>query len=131
MYFPSLSSCCIVANSTVIWKTYYYIENHASYDREIPRCLFLAGFDQLMLGYEKKESIYLPQEHLRKIFNLAGIVMPAVLLDGQAAGKWKKKDRRLTVELFSSVDDSRQRAICETAEMLWGQALTKIVIKEA
>ncbi len=112
-------------------KTYYYIENHASYDREIPRCLFLAGFDQLMLGYEKKESIYLPQEHLRKIFNLAGIVMPAVLLDGQVAGKWKKKDRRLTVELFSSVDDSRQRAICEAAEMLWGQDLTKIVIKEA
>lgn len=109
-------------------KTYYYIENQISYDREMPRCLFLAGFDQLMLGYEKKESIYLSQEHLRKIFNLAGIVMPAVLVDGQVMGKWKKKDKKLTVEMFSRVDKGGENAIREAAEMLWGQDLKKLVI---
>ena len=72
-------------------KTYYYIPNGKSYDKEIPPCIFLAGFDQLMLGYQKKESLYLPQEHLRGIFNLAGIVMPSVLLNGKVVGKWKKK----------------------------------------
>lgn len=109
-------------------KTYYYVENNVSYDRAIPRCLFLAGFDQLMLGYEKKESIYLPQEHLRKIFNLAGIVMPAVLLDGQVAGRWKKKNKKLSVELFSNVDQGRENAIREAAETLWEQQITEIVI---
>jgi len=39
-------------------KTYYYIPNGKSYDKEIPACIFLAGFDQLMLGYQKKESLY-------------------------------------------------------------------------
>ena len=35
-------------------------------------CLFLGGFDQLMPGYEKKDSRYLPKEYLRGIFNLVG-----------------------------------------------------------
>lgn len=109
-------------------KTYYYIENDVSYDRDIPRCLFLAGFDQMMLGYEKKESLYLPQEHMRRIFNLAGIVMPAVLLDGQVAGRWKKKNRRLNVELFSTADQSGEAAIRDAAETLWGGEVTEIVV---
>ena len=77
-------------------KTYYHIPNGKSYDNEIPPCVFLSGFDQLMLGYQKKESIYLPQEHLRGIFNLAGIVMPPILLNGKVVGKWKKKNSSLT-----------------------------------
>jgi hypothetical protein len=34
-------------------KTYYYIPNGKSYRESIPPCLFLAGFDPLMLGYQK------------------------------------------------------------------------------
>lgn len=109
-------------------KTYFYIDDHACYDREIPRCLFLAGFDQLMLAYEKKECIYLPEEHLRKIFNLAGIVMPAVLLDGQVVGKWKKKNRKLMVELFFAVDKSGESAIRSAADELWGEEMEALVI---
>ena len=100
-------------------KTYYYIENGRSYAENIPKCLFLAGFDQLMLGYEKKESLYLAPEHLRAIFNLAGIVMPPVMLDGRVVGKWKKKNRKLTVELFDNVQKSDIAAIKEKAESLW------------
>lgn len=68
----------------------------------LPRVLFLAGFDQLMLGYEKTESLLLPQERLREIFSLAGIVRPAVLLDGKVAGWWKKQNRKLSLHLFDS-----------------------------
>ena len=100
-------------------KTYYYIENGKTYDREIPPCLFLAGFDQLMLGYQKKESIYLAPEHLRGIFNLAGIVMPSILLHGKVVGKWKKKNRKLTVELFTKVTKKDLAVIKEKAESLW------------
>ena len=100
-------------------KTYYYIENAKNYNQEIPKCLFLAGFDQLMLGYEKKESLYLPQEHLRKIFNLAGIVMPALMLNGQVVGKWKQKNGKLTVELFDKVSEKEKKTVTEKAEMLW------------
>ncbi len=43
---------------------------------DIPACLFLAGFDPLMLSYEKRENPCLPSECLRGIFSLAGIVSP-------------------------------------------------------
>ena len=108
-------------------KTYYYIENGKTYNHDIPGCLFLAGFDQLLLGYEKKEGLYLSQENLRKIFNLAGIVMPALMINGQIAGKWKQKNGKLTVELFDKVSRKEQKMIPEKAEMLW-KDLKKIEI---
>lgn len=100
-------------------KTYYYIENGKDYTQELPDCLFLAGFDQLMLGYEKKESLYLPQEHLRKIFNLAGIVMSALMINGKIMGKWKQKNGKLAVELFDKIGAKEKRMIKEKAELLW------------
>ena len=56
----------------------------------MPDCLFLAGFDQLMLGYLKTESIFLAKEYIRGIFNLSGIVMAPILLRGRVAGRWKQ-----------------------------------------
>ena len=109
-------------------KTFYYIETDFSCDAAMPRCIFLAGFDQLMLGYEKKESLYLKQEYLRKIFNLAGIVMPPVLLDGQVAGRWKKNKRKLSVELFFPVTESDRSIIEETGRALWGESISDIEI---
>lgn len=100
-------------------KTYYYIENGKSYAHDIPACLFLAGFDQLMLGYEKKESLYLKPENMRSIFNLAGIVMPPVMLHGQAVGKWKKKGHKLSITLFTAVGEHGESVIREKAEALW------------
>lgn len=110
-------------------KTYFYIENGKKYDEGIPKCIFLAGFDQLLLGYQKKESLYLPHEHLRGIFNLAGIVMPAILLDGKVVGKWKKKNSKLVITLFESVCSENKKIITTTAESLW-QSLKKIEFEE-
>lgn len=104
-------------------KTYYYIPNEKTYDKEIPPCIFLAGFDQLMLGYQKKESIYLPQEHLRGIFNLAGIVMPPILLNGRVVGKWKKKNANVMFTLFETISDREKKIISNTAENLWDSIL--------
>ena len=109
-------------------KTYYYIPNEKIYDKEIPACIFLAGFDQLMLGYQKKESIYLPQEHLRGIFNLAGIVMPPILLNGKVVGKWKKKNANLTFTLFESITVKDRKIISNTAEEYWKE-ISKITFE--
>ena len=101
-------------------KTYYDIPSGHSYDREIPSCVFLAGFDQLMLAYQKKESVFLPSEHLRGIFNLAGIVMPSVLLNGKVVGKWKRKNARFTIILFEFLEASEKKVVMDAAEKLWG-----------
>ena len=96
-------------------KSYFYIDNGLPAG-ELPGCLFLAGFDQLMLGYEKTESLFLPKEHMRDIFNLAGIVRPAILVDGTVVGWWNLKNRKLKITLFSPAD---QQLIERTATALW------------
>ena len=100
-------------------KTFYYIENGRNYDVDMPDCLFLAGFDQLMLGYEKKESLFLAPAHLRGIFNLAGIVMPSIILRGEVVGRWKKKDNKLTMELFVPLQEQDKTLVKAKAEALW------------
>ena len=104
-----------VTEITLDGKSYFYIYNglHAG---NLPDCLFLAGFDQLMLGYEKTESLFLPKEHMRDIFNLAGIVRPAILVNGTVVGWWNLKNRKLKIALFSPAD---QKLIFDTANRLW------------
>jgi len=100
-------------------KTYFSIHNRLELSQEIPECLFLAGFDQLLLGHEKTESLFLPPEHLRGIFNLAGIVMPAVLLRGRVVGKWKRTGKKLAVTLFEEVSAGDKKHIEESAFGFW------------
>ncbi|MDO4317459.1 MAG: winged helix DNA-binding domain-containing protein [Lachnospiraceae bacterium] len=98
---------------------YFYMGDLNGDYPDIPPCLLLAGFDPLMLGYKKEESVFLPREHLRGIFNLAGIVMPAVLLDGRVVGKWSRKNGKVTFALFETVSERGRRAITEAAEACW------------
>jgi len=100
-------------------KTYFFIDNGKVYNKNIPKCIFLAGFDQLMLGYEKKESLILKQEHIRSIFNLAGIVMPSILLNGEIVGKWKKKNGTFSAEIFENINSCDCKLIKDSAEELW------------
>ena len=104
-----------IAETIVDDKTYFYIDG-GSPSGELPACLFLAGFDQLMLGYKKTESLFLPWEHMRDIFNLAGIVRPAILVNGTVVGWWNLKNRKPKITLFSPTD---QTLIADTATSLW------------
>lgn len=94
---------------------YFYIGQLPTDTPEIPKCILLAGFDQLMLGYKKDESIFLPKEHLRGIFNLSGIVMPAILIDGKVIGRWKHKDGKMILGLFEYLSDKDKKLVSETA----------------
>ena len=93
--------------------------------QDIPGCLFLSGFDQLMLGYEKTESLFLPHEHLRDIFTRSGIVRPALLIDGRVAGYWKHQKSNLQITAFG---DLNPKLIHASAESLWPE-LRKITIE--
>ena len=96
-------------------KSYFFIDNGLPAD-ELPTCLFLAGFDQFLLGYEKTESLFLPKEHMRDIFNFAGIVRPAILVNGTVVGWWNQKNRKLRITLFSPAD---HKLIDHAATRLW------------
>lgn len=92
-------------------RTYYYIDNGADYGKTVPECLFLAGFDPLMLGYQKAESLYLSPEHLRAVFTLAGIVKPTILLGGKVAGTWKRKGKKVEIQLFEDISEENRMMI--------------------
>ena len=115
-----------VEHFTLDGKEHFYLEPLKTDYPDIPPCIFLAGFDQLMLGYQKADSIFLPAEYLRGIFNLAGIVMPAVMLDGTVAGKWKKKGKILEITPFRTFSAKEKTIVSDTAEALWGDEMGKI-----
>lgn len=85
----------------------------------MPPCLFLAGFDQLMLGYRKEDNPFLPPEHLRQVFGLTGIVAPTIVLNGRAVGRWKQAAACVTCAAFEPLSAAGKRLIARKAEALW------------
>ena len=47
--------------------------------------------------------------------------MPAVLLRGRVAGRWKRRGRRLSIELFSPADRQDMELLRESAAALWSE----------
>jgi len=99
-------------------RTYFCTGENAAVELP-PACAFLAGFDPLMLGYRKEENPFLPQEHLRKVFSLTGMVAPTVLVAGRAVGKWKQEQKQVSVTLFENVGAKAQTLMEEEAHRLW------------
>ena len=106
-----------VETAIVEGKTHYFIPN-GDPEGDLPEVILLAGFDPLMMGYRKEDNPFLPPEHLRDIFNLAGIVNPAILLRGRVVGKWKEKEGMVSLTLFEPLPDvDRQRIADEAARL--------------
>lgn len=89
---------------------YELCEETDSYPR-IPTVVFLSGFDPLMLGYEKHENPFLPQRHLRRVFNLQGIVYPCFLYQGNVAGRWKLEKEALQLLPFEDFDAQQKQQL--------------------
>ena len=100
-------------------KIFYSSEKVVLLDGNLPGCLFLAGFDPLLLGYEKKESLYLQLERIRQVFTLSGIVRPVLLMDGRILGTWKRTGRHVQVEPFNPLSAAEKAEAEEKACMLW------------
>lgn len=109
----SLKALCRQAGMTetvLDGKAYFYIKESLPIGHP-PKLLFLAGFDQFLLGYDKTESLTLPKEHLRDIFTLSGMVRPAIWMDGRIVGWWNLKNRRLSLKLFEEENHSVTEAV--------------------
>ncbi len=109
-------------------KTYYYIEEKPLMQNEMPVCIFLAGFDPLMLGYDKQDNPFLPKEHLRSVFSLSGIVVPTVLLRGRVVGRWKRTGKTLRIVLFEPLGRQGREEIEAQAARAFG-SLARILIE--
>lgn len=103
--------------------TYFYTENGGVSQEELPECILLAGFDPLLMGYEKSESMYLSPVYLRAVFSLAGIVRPTVLLHGEVAAVWKRKNKTLELMQLRPLTQSELDAVAAESVRLWGEGM--------
>ncbi len=110
---------CEIHSEKVDGKEYFRAGELPGDVPEIPDCIFLAGFDPLMMGYEKKDGFFVPAESLRGIFNLQGMVMAPVLLEGTAAARWKITGKKLTVTCFRELTEGEKRTVTDAAEPLF------------
>ncbi len=92
-------------------NTYFAINQSLPDDAQIPRVVFLAAFDQLLLGYRKTENPFLPEGTIKQIYNNTGIVFPTVLLNGTACAVWKRSGNKLALKALKKIGERDRKKI--------------------
>jgi len=93
-------------------------------------CRFLSGFDPLMLGYEKRSNPFLPEELLRGVFTLSGIIRPSILLDGKIVGVWKRRGKAVELTWLIPLQSLQRKRIEEEALRTFGDKVSKLVWRD-
>lgn len=107
-------------------KTFYGLKD-INVIGDLSCCRFLAGFDPLMLGYKKRSNPFLPEEALRGVFTLAGIVRPSILLDGKIVGVWKRRGKAVELTSLMPLQVLQRRRIEEEALRVFENSVSKLV----
>ena len=107
-------------------KIFYRLED-INVIGDLSCCRFLAGFDPLMLGYEKRSNPFLPEESLRGVFTLAGIVRPSILLDGKIVGVWKCRGKSVELTGLIPLQPLQRSRIEQEADRLWNGSFHRLV----
>ncbi|NQK58353.1 hypothetical protein HO481_08895 [Streptococcus suis] len=77
----------------------------------LPDCLFIAGFDQLLLGYEKKANPFFDPKHIRQIYTLTGIVKPVVFYKGRLVATWRRDKGRIELSILEKLTSREQKEL--------------------
>lgn len=81
---------------------------------DIPKIIFIAGFDALLLAFEKKENPFFDPKYIRDIYTLTGIVKPVIMLNGELVATWRKEKNTVYVRPFKELGKKDIRLIeCE------------------
>ena len=92
-------------------QTYFTMGQTLPDGAQMPHVVFLAAFDQMLLGYRKTENPILPETCIKSVYNNTGIVFPTVLLDGTVAAVWKRVGNRLELKPLRKISVRDQKRI--------------------
>lgn len=84
-------------------QAYYTMGQSLPPDASMPQVVFLAAFDQLLLGYRKTENPILPVKSIKAVYNNTGIIFPTVLLNGTVSAVWKKSGNKLEIRPLRNI----------------------------
>lgn len=101
----------------------YYMGNLQEVNQ--PVCLFIAGFDQLLLGYEKKSSLFFNPKFIRQIYTLTGIVKPTVFYRGRLVATWKLEKKSVVLDVFDELSLSECQEL-ESYRQEWQKKLLAV-----
>jgi hypothetical protein len=105
-------------------KDYFYVGKLPT-ARDIPPCIYLAGFDQLVMGYRDRSRIM--EERVKpEVTTNSGIVHPTVLLKGRLEAKWKRDGAKLVITPFTVLSAEDKQLISETGENLFAGEIQEI-----
>ena len=105
---------------TVIGGKKYYSAKKPELNGEIPECVLVPGFDQLVMGY-KDRSRMIDSEHLKKLTNVAGIVFPSVIVRNKMRARWKYDNNVITVTPFEKLLKKDEAPIRRKAKEVFGK----------
>ncbi|HEM5250355.1 TPA: winged helix DNA-binding domain-containing protein [Streptococcus suis] len=86
-------------------------------EAELPDCLFVAGFDQLLLGYEKKANPFFNPKYIRNIYTLTGIVKPVVFYKGRFVATWKRDKGTILLDVFEDITQQEEKELNHYRQM--------------
>lgn len=105
----------------------YFYSGELAGDGQIPPCLFLAGFDQMIMGYRDRNRLFPAALKLQVITN-SGIVYPTILLDGQLGARWKKDGAALLVTPFGPLSQKKRNLIIAQGKKVFaGEPVTVVI----
>ena len=90
----------------------------------VPEVLLLAGFDPLLLGYDKREDPLLPESYRTRVYRPGGMLLSSVLLRGRIAAVWKRTGRSLAVTAFAPLSAADRAAVESEARRLFPELRT-------
>lgn len=96
-------------------KTRYYLDG-LRLPANVPDVLFIAGFDAMLLAFEKRENPFFDPQYIRDIYTMTGILKPTVLLKGNLAATWRKEKDTVVIKPFVRLRAAEKKRISEKAE---------------
>jgi hypothetical protein len=108
----------IALRSAVVGDAEYFYLGDLPGTGAIPPCLFLAGFDQMIMGYKDRACI-LDEKLRREVVTVSGIGHPTVVLKGRIVARWKKDGSKLVVVPFVKLSKKDRSAISAFGERLF------------
>ena len=102
-------------------QTYYTMGQTLPLEAQMPNVLFLAAFDQMLLGYRKTENPMLPKDQIKAVYNNTGIIFPTVLLNGVVSAIWKRTGNRLEIKPLCKISKRDQKKMERAAEDTFGK----------
>ncbi len=109
-----------IISETIHNKTYWF---NANLQAAIPQdsIHFLPAFDEYIISYKDRTDVLSP-ENQKRIIVSNGIFKPAIILNGEVVGGWKKNLKKglpeIEIELFESLNNSAREQIKEASKKL-------------